>query len=77
MKVGDIMTLGGMLDSGSMACTVSGTAMHNLLTAGAVCDADRFSTDVTLIGVGGRRVCPKSAFHITMEINGCKMRVPT
>ena len=77
MKVGDIMTLGGMLDSGSMACTVSGTAMHNLLTAGAVCDADRFSTDVTLIGVGGRRVCPKSAFHISMEINGCKMRVPT
>ena len=54
------MTLGGMLDSGSMACAVSDTAMCNLLSAGAVCEADRFSTDVTLIGVGGQRVHPKS-----------------
>ena len=47
VKVGGKVTLGGMLDSGSMACTVSDTARCNLLSAGAVCEADRFSTDVT------------------------------
>ena len=53
VKVGGKVTIGGMLDSGSMACTVSDTAMRNLLSAGAVCEAERFSTDVTLIGVAG------------------------
>lgn len=77
VKVGGSVTLGGMLDSGSMACTVSETALRKLLSVGAVCTEDEFSTDVTLIGVGGRRVCPKSAFNIHMEINNCKMIVPT
>lgn len=53
VKVGGSMTLGGMLDSGSMACTVSETALCKLLSAGAVCKEDEFSTDVTLVGVGG------------------------
>ena len=77
VKVGGKVTIGGMLDSGSMACTVSDTAMRNLLSAGAVCEAERFSTDVTLIGVAGRRVHPKLAFNINMEVNDCKMIVPT
>uniref|UniRef100_A0A3B1KC70 Gypsy retrotransposon integrase-like protein 1 n=1 Tax=Astyanax mexicanus TaxID=7994 RepID=A0A3B1KC70_ASTMX len=66
-----------MLDSGSMACTMNEFAERTLLDAGAVTELDRFSCDVTLVGVGGRRVSPKSAFSVEMEVYGCKMIVPT
>ncbi|XP_076862436.1 uncharacterized protein LOC143514750 [Brachyhypopomus gauderio] len=66
-----------MLDSGSMACTMNEAAERSLLVAGAISETDRLSSDVTLVGVGGRRVRPKSTFNVEMEVYGCKIIVPT
>lgn len=75
--VGGKLTLGAMLDSGSMACTMSVAAKSKLvdaelLSADCVCDAD-----VMLVGCGGARVKPKCAYNVEMEVNGCQMVVLT
>lgn len=77
VSIGDTVTLNAMLDSGSMACTISETAEMKLREAGVIAAHDRFSTDVVLIGCGGRRVMPKSAVYLQMEVYGCKLTVPT
>lgn len=75
--ISDRVTLNAMLDSGSMACTISEAAEMKLREAGAVTTNDHFSTDVVLIGCGGRRVTPKVAVNVQMEVYGCKIEVPT
>lgn len=75
--VSKTVTLNAMLDSGSMACTISEDAVTRLREAGVVTSKDHFSTDVVLIGCGGRRVKPESAVHVQMEVYGCKIEVPT
>ncbi|KAK0135029.1 Transposon Ty3-I Gag-Pol polyprotein [Merluccius polli] len=62
---------------GSMACTISETTETKLTEAGVVTADDQFNTDVVLIGCGGRRVMPKSAVYLQMEVYGCKIVVPT
>lgn len=71
------VTFGGMLDSGSMACSISETAEMKLREAGVVTDRRRIDVDVVLIACGGLRVKPKCAFKVEMEVYGCKMLVPT
>lgn len=71
------LTLGGMLDSGSMACTMSEKAEAKLLDAGVLTKENRSNFDAVLIGCGGTRVKPKSAYDIEMEVYGCKIIVPT
>ncbi|CAL9689220.1 unnamed protein product [Knipowitschia caucasica] len=66
-----------MLDSGSMACSISEGAEHKLREAGVLIDAKRFTAEVVLVGCGGLRVKPKCAFEVEMEVYGCKMLVPT
>ena len=75
--ISDTVTLNAMLDSGSMACTISEDAAMRLREAGVVTLNDHFNTDVVLIGCGGRRVTPESAVHVQMEVYGCKIEVPT
>lgn len=74
---GGAVTLGGMLDSGSMACSISEVAEMKLRRAGVITESNRIDVNVVLIGCGGRRVKPKSAFDVEMEVYGCKMLVPT
>ncbi|KAJ8010185.1 hypothetical protein DPEC_G00072360 [Dallia pectoralis] len=74
--VGGAVTLGGMLDSGSMACSISEMAEIRLREAGVVTDQRLIDVDVVLIGCGGLRVKPKCAFEVEMELYGCKMLVP-
>lgn len=66
-----------MLDSGSMACTMSKIAELKLIDAGVVDVKKLLNSDVMLVGYGGRLVRPKSAFNINIEVYGCKMVVPT
>lgn len=75
--VGNKVTLGTKLDSGSMACTISEMAELKLIDAGVVGVKSQFNSDVVLVGCGGRLVRPKSAFNINIEVYGCKMVVPT
>lgn len=60
-----------MLDSGSMACTMSKIAELKLIDAGVVDVKKLLNSDVMLVGYGGRLVRPKSAFNINMEVYGC------
>lgn len=74
---GGSVQMGGMLDSGSMACSISENAEQTLRHAGVLTDDMLFSADVVLVGCGGLRVKPKCTFEVEMEVYGCKMTVPT
>lgn len=75
--MGETVKMGGMLDSGSMACSISETAERKLIEAGVITDQRKIDVNVVLVGCGGLRVKPKSAFNVEMEVYGCKMSVPT
>lgn len=77
VKIGERVRLNAMLDSGSMACTISESAEMALRSAGAVNECDNFVVDVTLVGCGGLRVKPRSSFNLAIEVYGIKMIVPT
>lgn len=77
VTVSNTVTLNAMLDSGSMACTISDTAEMRLREAGVATAHNQFCSNVVLVGCGGRRVKPKSAFNVEMEVYGCKVVVPT
>ena len=66
--VGNKVTLGAMLDSGSMVCTMSEMAELKFIDAGVVDVKSQFNSDVVLVGCGGCRVRPKSTFNINMEV---------
>ncbi|KAL7862550.1 hypothetical protein SRHO_G00139910 [Serrasalmus rhombeus] len=74
--VGNKVSLNAMLDSGSMACTLSEAAELKLIDAGAANETSRTDTDVILIGCGGSRVKPKCTIELNMEIYGCSISVP-
>lgn len=63
VMVGNKVALNAMVDSGSMACTINGTAEIKFIEAGVVTTHDQFNTDVVLIGCGGRHVKPKSLWR--------------
>lgn len=77
VTMGDRVTVGGMLDCGSMACSISEAAEMKLVEAGVITNRYRIDVNVNLIGCGGQRVKPQSAFNVKMEVYGCKMLVPT
>lgn len=62
VKIGEMVTLSAMLDSGSTTCTINESAEMKLKSAGAVDECGEFKTDVILVGYGGLRVKPKSSF---------------
>ncbi|KAJ8355216.1 hypothetical protein AAFF_G00085080 [Aldrovandia affinis] len=64
-----------MIDSGSMACTLSEAAEASLLQHNPDlrgCPAD----DVVIIGCGGHRVIPKAMYNVDVVVYDCKMVVP-
>uniref|UniRef100_A0A8C6KM80 Gypsy retrotransposon integrase-like protein 1 n=2 Tax=Nothobranchius TaxID=28779 RepID=A0A8C6KM80_NOTFU len=76
VKVDGKVTLDAMLDSGSMACSLSEVALQSLINAGVVISHQE-GTDVVFVGCGGARVKPTSIIDLEMEIYGCKLLVPT
>ena len=75
--MGGTVKLGGMLDSGSMAGSISETAEMRLREAGVLTDRLLMDVNVVLVGCGVLHVKPKCAFEVGMEVYGCKMLVPT
>lgn len=75
--MGDSVKMGGMLDSGSMACSINEAAETKLRDAGVITDQKLMDVNVVLVGCGGLRVKPKCAFEVEMEVYGCKVLVPT
>ena len=77
VAMGGIVKVGGMLDSGSMACSISEKAEMRLRETGVITDQKQIDVNVVLVGCGGLRVRPKCAFDIEMDVYGCKLLVPT
>ncbi|CAI5684485.1 unnamed protein product [Oreochromis niloticus] len=65
-----------MLDSGSMACTLSTNMVPQLLHHAVLQTPTLQPTDVVLIGCGGLRTVPSGVCDIMVEMYGCKVVVP-
>ena len=74
VKVENKVTLGAMLDSGSMACSLSTEAQKKLIDAGVQLK-NREMTDVVFVGCGGVRVKPESVVNLEMAVYGCSTPV--
>uniref|UniRef100_A0AAV2KT76 ribonuclease H n=1 Tax=Knipowitschia caucasica TaxID=637954 RepID=A0AAV2KT76_KNICA len=78
----EIVTLSGrvkvsaLLDSGSMACTLSASLVPQLLQEGVINPTFQ-DTDVVLIGCGGSRTLPVGVCDLNLEMYGCSVVVPT
>lgn len=74
--VADKVTLCAMLDSGSMACSLSTEAKEKLIEAEAIDLGSVEMTDVVFVGCGGVRVKPESVVNLEMVLYGCRVSVP-
>lgn len=77
VTVDNKVTLRAMLDSGSMACSLSVEALNKLTDAGVVQLNEQETTDVVFVGCGGVRVKPQSVVNLKLAVYGCAVSVPT
>lgn len=75
--VQDAVKLRAMLDSGSMACSLSSRVLPLLEQAGVVGPGSISHTSVVLIGCGGSRTSPIGVCELKMQVHGCRFSVPT
>lgn len=71
------MTVRAMLDSGSMACTLSSCVMPRLLQQDVLKASTLEPTDIVLIGCGGSKTIPSGLCDLGVDAYGCKVIVPT
>lgn len=75
VTVWDDLILKAMVDSGSMACTISESAEQRLLQHKP--DIQKFSAnDVVIIGCGGHRVNPKTMYELELSVYSCRLIIP-
>lgn len=67
----------GMLDSGSMACTISSKAEMTLSAAGILPRKQQPRENIILVGCGGLRTQPEGFYDLEMELLGMSYVVPT
>lgn len=77
VSVGGQCTLRGMLDSGSMSCTLSEDAESKLRDGGVVFEPQPVPGNVVLVGCGGLFTRPKCIYDLNIEIYGSRFVVPT
>lgn len=65
--VDDKVSLQGLLDTGSMACTISEEAEQVLKEAGLASEPSCIDSNIVLIGCGGIQVKPKCIHSLKME----------
>lgn len=70
-------TVNAMLDTGSMACSVSEAVEQKLIAAGILDNDVQQDMDIVLIGCGGKRAYPKRLCDLELEVYRCKVIVPT
>uniref|UniRef100_A0A3B1J1Z4 Gypsy retrotransposon integrase-like protein 1 n=1 Tax=Astyanax mexicanus TaxID=7994 RepID=A0A3B1J1Z4_ASTMX len=64
-----------MIDSGSMACTLSESAESSLLQQNP--DMVKYSADdIIIFGCGGQSVTPKALYNVEMTVYDCRMLIP-
>ncbi|KAL1268797.1 hypothetical protein QQF64_034160 [Cirrhinus molitorella] len=69
--------LNGLLDSGSMACTLSTEAESKLCADGVLPQPSAIPGNVVLVGCGGLTIQPKCTYDLEVEVYGFKFIVPT
>lgn len=74
--VNDKVKLKGMIDSGSMACTINEEAEELLREVGVLMEVPQPAEKIVLIGCGGKKTHPKCVYELTMTIYGVKCIVP-
>ncbi|KAI7793453.1 hypothetical protein IRJ41_024975 [Triplophysa rosa] len=70
-------TLKGLLDSGSMSCTLNEESESKLQAAGILPNPQTVPSNVVLVGCGGLTVQPKCTYDLEIECYGFKFAVPT
>ncbi len=75
--VNDVVTCQGLLDTGSMACTINEGTEHKLLDACGTLESDQPHANVLLVGCGGVQVKPKCIYQLKMCVYGHSVIVPT
>lgn len=75
--VNDMVACQGLLDTGSMACTINEEVERRLLDACGTLEPEHPHADMLLVVCGGVRVKPKCIHQLKMCVYGCKVIVPT
>ncbi|KAK7906651.1 hypothetical protein WMY93_015263 [Mugilogobius chulae] len=75
-QVENVVMLTALLDTGSMACTISEEAEQMLTSANVVSTASNICSDIVLVGCGGAKVKPKCIYDLKMQVYGNTFRVP-
>ncbi len=75
--VNDAVLLRALLDSGSMACTISEIAVSRLLDAGLTLNPCETQANVMLVGCGRVQVVPKGMYQLKMRLYEYEVSVPT
>ena len=74
--VQDKVELKGMLDTGSMATTISAAIIPMLKQAGVMTDDMLVPADIILAGCGGKQTSPLGLCDLRLEVYGYKFLVP-
>lgn len=74
--VNDVMELRAMIDSGSMACTLTSEAVPRLCEAGALSSDSIHPVDVVLVGCGGMKTRAAGACDLLLTVFGQRASVP-
>uniref|UniRef100_A0A3B3HW18 Gypsy retrotransposon integrase-like protein 1 n=1 Tax=Oryzias latipes TaxID=8090 RepID=A0A3B3HW18_ORYLA len=77
VSVGNRAVLRGMLDSGSMSCTISEEAESKLQSFGVVLTLKSVPENVVMVGCGGLLTRPKCIYNLDLEVYGFRFEVPT
>ncbi len=77
VTVGGQSVLNGLLDSGSMACTLSTEGESKLCADGVLPQPSVIPSNVVLVGCGGLTIQPKCTYDLEVEVYAFKFIVPT
>jgi len=76
VNVNSQFQLKGMLDSGSMACTLSEVAEQKMLEANVLSESKQLKEQIVLVGCGGKQTKPKCMYEVELEVYGVQCIVP-
>lgn len=76
VRVNSHVQLNGMLDSGSMACTISKNAEEKIRSAGVLPVMKHSEENIVLVGCGGQHTQPEGFYDLEIQFFGIQCVVP-
>lgn len=76
VHVNNHVQLSGMLDSGSMACTISKNAEEKISSAGVLPVKKHTEENIVLVGCGGQHTQPEGFYDLEIQFFGIQCVVP-